>query len=418
MNMFRYASVLNLSKFLLLYSIIAAVDAQAGSVSYPANNFATPETLTADKLNLMFNDIRTSVNSNDTGKQNKVNDSCTATQSIQSIADDGTATCVDLPTPGSAYTDQMARDAMGLKDNAGAGNPYNHDRFDPGLKNNVGAGNPYNHDRFDPGVKNNVGLGNPLNHDRFDPGVKNNVGVGNPYNHDRFDPGAKNNVGVGNPYNHDRFDPGAKNNIGIGNPLNHDRYTDADAVTAIKAADGTGSGLDADTLDGLDSTSFVQGNQGCSSGTMVGINNTGAIVCQISSSVATATLASSAVFNTGGTAYADVTSLVVGTPQPGAVHIVASGLVQVSGKLAAQYSSVYIGLSGTLNGTPGSGDYTRFFLSNEVPAGTYEIPFTVQTVVSAGAATSYTVHLVAENNGISGTVTLFQTRVVATYHKN
>jgi hypothetical protein len=37
----------------------------------------------------------------------------------------------------------------------------------------------------------------------------------------------------------------------------HARYTDAEAVAAVKAADGSGSGLDADRLDGLDSTAFA-----------------------------------------------------------------------------------------------------------------------------------------------------------------
>ncbi len=37
----------------------------------------------------------------------------------------------------------------------------------------------------------------------------------------------------------------------------HTRYTDAEAVAAVKAADGSGSGIDADLLDGLDSTAFA-----------------------------------------------------------------------------------------------------------------------------------------------------------------
>ena len=37
----------------------------------------------------------------------------------------------------------------------------------------------------------------------------------------------------------------------------HTRYTDAEAVAAIKAADGSGSGLDADLLDGHDSAYYL-----------------------------------------------------------------------------------------------------------------------------------------------------------------
>lgn len=36
------------------------------------------------------------------------------------------------------------------------------------------------------------------------------------------------------------------------------QYTDEDAVAAIKAADGSGSGLDADTIDGVDALSFLR----------------------------------------------------------------------------------------------------------------------------------------------------------------
>lgn len=43
----------------------------------------------------------------------------------------------------------------------------------------------------------------------------------------------------------------------ITNDLNHDRYTDAEAVTAIKAADGAGSTIDADTVDTLHGADLV-----------------------------------------------------------------------------------------------------------------------------------------------------------------
>ena len=44
------------------------------------------------------------------------------------------------------------------------------------------------------------------------------------------------------------------------NTLNHNRFTDLDAVNAIKAADGVSSNLDADLLDGFDSSSFMLSN--------------------------------------------------------------------------------------------------------------------------------------------------------------
>ncbi|GMR07862.1 MAG: hypothetical protein BMS9Abin26_0866 [Gammaproteobacteria bacterium] len=45
--------------------------------------------------------------------------------------------------------------------------------------------------------------------------------------------------------------------LGDSNALNHNRYSNTNAVAAILAADGPGSGLNADLLDGLDSTAFM-----------------------------------------------------------------------------------------------------------------------------------------------------------------
>lgn len=53
------------------------------------------------------------------------------------------------------------------------------------------------------------------------------------------------------------------------NPLHHDKYTDTRAVKAILLADGPGSTLDADTLDGFDSGAFMP------FGTDVWVNNSG-----------------------------------------------------------------------------------------------------------------------------------------------
>ncbi len=49
----------------------------------------------------------------------------------------------------------------------------------------------------------------------------------------------------------------------------HTRYTDPEAVAAVLAADGAGSGLDADTLDGLDSTTFMQTAGGTITGALI-----------------------------------------------------------------------------------------------------------------------------------------------------
>ena len=46
----------------------------------------------------------------------------------------------------------------------------------------------------------------------------------------------------------------------LGTKLNSSSYTASDVLTKIKTVDGSGSGLDADTLDGLNSTSFSSNN--------------------------------------------------------------------------------------------------------------------------------------------------------------
>jgi hypothetical protein len=56
----------------------------------------------------------------------------------------------------------------------------------------------------------------------------------------------------------------------IGTKLNSSSYTAADVLAKIKTVDGSGSGLDADTLDGLDSTQFLRSD---TSDTMAGTLN-------------------------------------------------------------------------------------------------------------------------------------------------
>ncbi len=71
---------------------------------------------------------------------------------------------------------------------------------------------------------------------------------------------------TGNPAAHHApySDPQAVSAMGAkedGNSLNHDKYTDAAAVLAIKAADGSGSTLDADQLDGLHASELIDAAQ-------------------------------------------------------------------------------------------------------------------------------------------------------------
>jgi hypothetical protein len=50
----------------------------------------------------------------------------------------------------------------------------------------------------------------------------------------------------------------ANTNSYIGNKLNSSSYTASDVLTKIKTVDGTGSGLDADTVDGIQASSFLR----------------------------------------------------------------------------------------------------------------------------------------------------------------
>lgn len=66
---------------------------------------------------------------------------------------------------------------------------------------------------------------------------------------------------LGNPHNVTAAQTGAIDAVNFSNHVlnisaHHTRYTDGEAVLAILGADGSGSALDADTVDGIDSTGF------------------------------------------------------------------------------------------------------------------------------------------------------------------
>lgn len=87
----------------------------------------------------------------------------------------------------------------------------------------------------------------------------------NPLHHDRYSDDeavtAMDGLSDINPLNHARYTTGeavqamgAKSAL---NPLNHDRYTNGDAVAAVLAADGPGSLVNADLLDGREGDDYV-----------------------------------------------------------------------------------------------------------------------------------------------------------------
>jgi len=82
----------------------------------------------------------------------------------------------------------------------------------------------------------------------------------------------------------------------IGTKLNASDYTAADVLTKIKTVDGSGSGLDADTLDGSHASAFLTGNQTITlSGDVSGSGTTSISVSLASDSVGAAEIAANAV---------------------------------------------------------------------------------------------------------------------------
>jgi hypothetical protein len=119
--------------------------------------------------------------------------------------------------------------------------------------------------------------------------------------------------------------------------------------------------------------------------------------------------------SSGGLPAADtnVGTLVVNAPSAGNVLVIASGMIQISGHAATQFSSIYVGVSPT-SGTLVASSLTRFFLGVDTPSGSYEIPYAVHGLfpVSAGANTFY---LVAREDGQSGGGALYQSRMTGVF---
>ena len=64
----------------------------------------------------------------------------------------------------------------------------------------------------------------------------------------------------------------------------HTRYTDAEAVAAIKAADGSGSGIDADMLDGKHGSAYANASHGHGASDLPSASTSAAGVVQLSTS--------------------------------------------------------------------------------------------------------------------------------------
>lgn len=117
----------------------------------------------------------------------------------------------------------------------------------------------------------------------------------------------------GSPLTNTEVDDNFNNiNTEVGTKLTASLYTAADVLTKIKTVDGSGSGLDADTLDGLQSSSANtvstivarDSSGGFSAGAIIGTSFTGSLISSNSAitggSISGVTLASSSVTITGG----------------------------------------------------------------------------------------------------------------------
>ena len=114
----------------------------------------------------------------------------------------------------------------------------------------------------------------------------------------------------------------------------------------------------------------------------------------------------------GGT-YSNIITLPITAPTAGYVFLTANGMLQLSGKTTAGYSSIYVGITNVSGGSPASNNYTRFYLDSS-QAGSYEIPYGVHAIfpVTAGLNTFY---LVGIENGTSGSGAAYFNRLTVLF---
>ncbi len=196
----------------LMLSMTSAV---AGNVTI-SNTFQSGTPASAGEVNQNFTDVKTAVDDNNT----RINNNASALSTHES----------NSSAHHIRYSDIEATSAMGIKDNA---NALNHDRYsDIDAVSAMGS----------------TSNANPLNHDRYtDIDAVSAMGTtdnANSLNHDRYtDADAITAMGVAND----------------NNTLNHNRYTDSEAISAVESSHGAiGGGLNANTIDGLDSTDFIR----------------------------------------------------------------------------------------------------------------------------------------------------------------
>jgi len=213
-----------------------------------------------------------------------------------------------------------------------------------------------------------------------------------------------------NPTNHNRYsDTDSKTAMGpLGdtNSLNHRRYQNSDAIAAIKAADGTGSNLDADTLDGFNSSDFVEGGKNCGVGSVVtGSDLAGNITCRKTTSLKYLqrgdNLSLKTVIISG---ISQISSLAFTAPTNGVVWVSTSGAGQVSHPSikaidsSVTYSALLFYISDNpVMETTSPGHRAGFIVPVNSPSGAYAQMFSMDRVFPVTSGQSKTFYLRADS---------------------
>ncbi|MBA4373851.1 MAG: hypothetical protein C0402_13450 [Thermodesulfovibrio sp.] len=166
----------------------------------------------------------------------------------------------------------------------------------------------------------------------------------------------------------------------------HTRYTDAEAVAAILAADGPGTTLNADLLDGMDSAAFATS----------GHNHDAAYV-----NVAGDGMTGSLSVNASGTGVSANSAAAVGVNGSGVTGVLGSGTsIGVSGT-SSSGNAGYFTISNALNtstalyaSTSGTGEAARFTITNAASS--------AHALHAETSGTGYAIHAV--NSGSSGVI--------------
>jgi len=155
----------------------------------------------------------------------------------------------------------------------------------------------------------------------------------------------------------------------------------------------------------------------CSGTAITAINANGTVACATTLVNGITSVDSSPLTGLVST-YTDKLQISVNVPADGYVHVIATGMINLTGKTNASvsdFASVYVGVTNSAGTSPLSGNYTRFSRSGTDATGDYSIPYTAQAVFQVLSGTRF-FYLTGKNDGGSGTASLWYNRIVVTYH--